>query len=334
MAASRHGVAFVLAVAAAAPACAAQPHPVTGTWHMFIESPVRCEMNYEFRADGSMTESDGDHRSLYRSAPFGPIDRLGFVRWKATVVEDNGKAGCTQGPPPAVGKTFDTWLRPMRRGVDLAICSEERADTCSFSIRRTDTSPSPPRVPELEFEDDLEWAIHRALPTPDLTLMPADRGPVAFATADKPAVVDCERRGAWKLVRAGVTLGAIFGSRCADGARVAGLVDGVFADARLKSMLAEVAKNARPVGGLATSRETLADGSTLSYFPVLLVGHGIVPVWSATLVDKSRKTALAVQADTAGCPEKGPVASLAFCADPQAVLTRVAKALAATKSGL
>jgi hypothetical protein len=74
----------------------------------------------------------------------------------------------------------------------------------------------------------------------------------------------------------------------------------------------------------------LADGSTLTYFPVIATGHGVIVLWTATVVDSRKSSAVVVQATTSPNCQPSPRAdSPRLCTDTKGTMIAVARALAA-----
>lgn len=93
------------------------------------------------------------------------------------------------------------------------------------------------------------------------------------------------------------------------------------------------AQDAAKFPAMAPSRETLEDGSSLSYFPVMVTGHGPVALWTAILTDKTRSSAVVVQAMTSQtCPEAPQADTPRLCRDPKGLVIEVATALAASSA--
>ena len=157
-------------------------------------------------------------------------------------------------------------------------------------------------------------------------LMKQDASQPLFVVADEPTTLECEQAGSWS-VYSGNLLGSVSGARCANAGRVAQFADGALADPSLAKL---VARGAATLPALALTREKLDDGSTLSYFPVLAIGHGVVVLWTATLIDKANTSAIVVQATTSqACPEVPQASTPRLCRDPKGLVIEVAKALAA-----
>ena len=322
----------ILAALVSCTAFAADHHPLVGTWAPSEPELPGCVSTIEFRDDGSVIMADGDHRARYSGGPLAPLDRGGVVHVQGTLVEDNGKAGCFP-DHPAIGAKSESIVHMTHGGDEFIVCAPQQADMCLPPMRRRAGGvPRPARVPQIELADALAVAIENAMPSAasGYELLPGNPGPAGFVSGPKSEQVDCEEQGGWRVQFETPDRAAIFGNRCADGARVAGMTDAAFADPQLKTMMAEMATNGQPVAGFAMARETLANGVALAYFPVIAVGHGIIPVWTVTLVDKARSRAIVVQATTMACDPKGASAKLRICTDPQAVLTDIGRTLASS----
>jgi hypothetical protein len=165
------------------------------------------------------------------------------------------------------------------------------------------------------------------MPGVTVELMKQDASqPLFVVVADELVSLDCEQTGSWS-VYSGDLLGSVSGARCANATRVAQLADGALADPSLAKLVARGAAN---LPALALTREKLDDGSTLSYFQVLAIGHGVVVLWTATLIDKANTSAIVVQATTSqGCPEVPQPSTPRLCRDPKGLVIEVAKTLAA-----
>jgi|GEM_PF-5688350 len=156
-------------------------------------------------------------------------------------------------------------------------------------------------------------------------LMAQEAAPPLFVTSGKPVTVDCEERATWNVMSVGL-VGSVSAARCADAARMAQATEDALSDPQL---MAQVARGAAELPALALVRETLSDGSTLAYFPVIAVDHGIVVLWTATMVDRTRSHALVVHATTLGCPESKRADTPRLRTETKGTVLAVARTLAA-----
>jgi hypothetical protein len=312
---------------AAAPIAGSEAHPLAGKW-IDVRGFPGCTPDFEFRADGSLVMSDGHGTQSFDGA-LGAIDAQGYYAWSGRFHAASGTPQCLLIESGAAGP-IHLYGRLMKGGERLAICLSESAEDCHFYLGRSPDQPGRTvRPEELGLAEALRVAIERAAGAPGakIALELADASTPLFVVADQPVTVSCEQAGAWSAYDGGL-LGGISGARCANAARVSELAEGTLADAKL----AELVKRGAPQApGLALSRETLADGSTLSYFPVLATGHGIIVLFTATLVHPAKTSAIVVQATTTqACPQTPRADTPRLCSDPKGFVIEVAKALAAS----
>jgi hypothetical protein len=195
--------------------------------------------------------------------------------------------------------------------------------------------PGMPQTPEeRRFSALVEGAIYQVTPQQQgrFRLAPADRSaPVFNAAGDGVEQVPCEQVANFSIIGFANELGQIGGSVCKDGARLRELAMRARAGlaAALKNLPASIDAQARKAG-LYYSHETLADGAEFFYFPVLLIGHGVLGPVTGVIYDQKTRSAAVVQATLLQmCGEQfgKDFQDSAFCADPRAAVRRIVQAI-------
>jgi hypothetical protein len=195
--------------------------------------------------------------------------------------------------------------------------------------------PGMPQTPEeRRFYALVQRAIYHVTPQQQgrFQLGLADRtAPVFNAAGDGIEQVQCEQVANFSIIGFANELGQIGASVCKNGARVREMA------MRARDGLAAALKNLPPSSdeqprkaGLYYSQETLADGAEFFYFPVLLIGHGVLGPVTAVIYDKKTGSAAVVQAALLQmCGEQfgKDFQDSAFCTDPRGALKRVAQAI-------
>ena len=195
--------------------------------------------------------------------------------------------------------------------------------------------PGMPQTPEeRRFYALVQRAIYQVTPQQQgrFQLGLADRtAPVFNAAGDGIEQVQCEQVANFSIIGFANELGQIGGSVCKNGARVREMAmrasDGL--TATLKNLPPLSDEQARKAG-LYYSQETLADGAEFFYFPVLLIGHGVLGPVTGVIYDKKTGSAAVVQAALLQmCGEQfgKDFDDSAFCTDPRGALKRVAQAI-------
>ena len=295
---------------AAVPPVAPDSHPLVGRWIATGDANPDCPVSFEFRDDGALVMSDGQASRNY-DGTLSAIDAMGYYAWSGRFRAASGTPKCL-GDDPEKGSPMQLHARFLQAGAQLALCESESIETCHMVLGRSPDHPArAARLDDLGLAEPLGAAIERASGAADATtaLAEADASPPMFFVAGKPATLPCEQSGAWSIFD-GSLVGTVAGSRCANAGRAALLAEQSLAEPQA-----------------AAERQTLPDGSTLSYFPVVLIGHGPVALWTAVVVDKAKSSAIVVQAQTSpACP--APAAGPRLCRDPKGLVIDVAKALA------
>jgi len=195
--------------------------------------------------------------------------------------------------------------------------------------------PGMPQTPEeRRFYARVQRAIYQVTPEQQgrFGLGLADRtDPVFNAAGDGIEQVPCEQVANFSIIGFANELGQIGGSVCRNGARVREMA------MRARDALAATLKNVPRLseeearkGGWYYSQETLADGAEFFYFPVLLIGHGVLGPVTGVIYDKKTGSAVVVQAGLLQmCGEQfgKDFQDSAFCTDPRGALKRVAQAI-------
>ena len=304
--------------------------PLTGQWMDPDPVDANCRVSIEFHEDGSLAMSDGHQTRLF-DGRLAPIDGQGFYVWNGRLRGETGSSPCASAPDGEAAKApMAIHARLVQGGERLALCQSESIETCQFMLARSPGAPARQARPaDLGLAGPLGTALESLAGANGrpAALMAQDAGPPVFMVGNELTPVACEERAAWGVVAGGGVPGGVAAARCADAARVSQLTEAQFADPGLAT---RVARASAEQPALALVRETLPDGSTLSYFPVIAVGHGVIALWTATVVDSRKSSALVVQATTSpACQAPRRADSPRLCTDTQATVIAVARALAA-----
>ena len=318
---------------AAAPAEEHVSHPLVGRWIAADDVSFSCRTaSFEFRDDGSLVEGDGGQTQTY-DGTLSAIGMSGDYRWSSHLRAIDGTPQC-EGVAPTKGSPMQFHARLVHGGMDLALCESESMESCHLTLSRAPDHPArAARADDLGLAEPLGRAIEQASSStaPHVVIGQADAAAPLFVVGEQLVPLQCEHLAAWN-VYAESLLGTVGGAKCADATRATQLADGALADPKLAALLA---KGAAQLPALSLTRETTADGSTLSYFPVLATGHGVVVLWTAVLVDKSQTSAVVVQATTTqGCPAVPVATTPRFCRDPKGLVMGIARALAVSTASL
>ena len=309
---------------------AAAASPLTGKWVDPAPVDPNCSLSIEFHEDGSLALGDGHSTRLF-DGKIAPIDSQGFYKWDGRLRGKAGTSQCPSGPDAGAAKAQEPiYVRFAEGGERLALCQSPAVETCQLMLARSPGSAARPMRPaDLGLAGPLGTALESlagANGSP-ATLMAQDAGPPVFITASGLTPVACEERAAWGVVAGGGIVGGVAAARCADGARVSQLTESRYSDPVL---VAQVARGSAAQPALALVRETLPDGSTLTYFPVIATGHGVIVLWTATVVDSRKSSAVVVQATTSpNCQPSQRADSPRLCTDTKGTVIAVARALAA-----
>lgn len=316
------------------PASAATPptlpdaNPLVGRWIDTEGTSADCAPSFEFRDDGAMVIGDNHGSKTYNGA-LSAVDALGYYAWSGHFHAASGEQNCP-GAAPANGAPLQFYARLVQGGRQLTICEAESIETCHFAlVRSTDKPARATRPGDLGLVEPLGAAIEHAAAAPGAgsALAMADAWMPIFVAAGKPVPLTCEQAGAWSVFK-GSLLGTVAGARCANVARATQLAEQSLADPMIA---ANTAQDAAKSPALVPSRETLEDGSSLFYIPVVVTGHGPVVLWTAIVIDKARSSTVIVQATTSqACPPAPLPDTPRLCRDPKGLVIEVAKALAAS----
>jgi hypothetical protein len=309
---------------------AATASPLTGKWVDPAPVDANCSLSIEFHEDGSLALGDGHSTRLF-DGKVASIDGQGFYKWDGRLRGETGTSQCPSGPDAGTAKAQESiYVRFAEGGARLALCQSPAVETCQLMLARSpDSAARPIRPADLGLAGPLGTALESlaGVNGRPATLMAQDAGPPVFITASGLTPVACEERAAWGVVAGGGLVGGVAAARCADGARVSQLTEARYGDPVL---VAQVARGSAEQPALALVRETLPDGSTLTYFPVIATGHGVIVLWTATVVDSRKSSAVVVQATTSPNCQPSPRAdSPRLCTDTKGTMIAVARALAA-----
>ena len=315
-------------VGAAIPTAAAESHPLAGKWIDVESTTSECRTSFEFHDDGELVVSDSQGSRTY-DGTLSAIDAVGYYTWSGRFRAARGKQTCL-GDESVKDAPMQLYARLVHAGAQLTLCEAESAETCHLYLGRSPDRPARATVPsDLGLAEPLGTAIEHASTAPGavVALASADASTPLFIEAGQPTTLQCEQLGAWSIF-SGSLLGSVTGARCGNATRATQLAEEALADPTLAAMMG---RGAAQLPGMALTRETLEDGSTLSYFPVMAMGHGVVVLWTATLVDKAKSTAVVIQATTTqACPEVPLADTPRLCRDPKGLVIDVAKAIAAS----
>ena len=315
-------------VSAAIPSAVPDSHPLVGKWIDVENTDSECQPSFEFRDDGALVMSD-IHGSKTYDGTLSTIDAVGYYTWSGRFRAAGGKQKCL-GDESVKDAPMQLYARLVHAGAHLTLCESESIETCHVYLGRSPDRPARATRPgDLGLAEPLGTAIEHASAAPGavVSLAAADASTPLFIVAGQPATLQCEQLGAWSIFT-GSLLGTVTGARCANATHATQLAEEALADPELAAL---VGRGAAQLPGMALARETLEDGSTLSYFPVLAMGHGVVVLWTATLVDKAKSSAVVIQATTTqACPEVPRADTPRLCRDPKGFVIDVARALAAS----
>lgn len=274
---------------------------------------------------------DDSHGSQTHDGALAAIDTQGYYSCSGRFAAAAGTPQCL-GEGLVAGAPMQIYARLVHGGEQLALCGSESIETCHAYLGRSRDRPARAARPsDLGLAESLGVAIERASAKSGATvaLAAADAWAPLFVAADHPTTLQCEQLGAWSVL-AGSLVGTVNGAICANAARATQLADEALADPKLPALSA---RGAAQLPGMAPVRETLDDGSSLSYFPVLVVGHGPVVLWTAILVDNAESSAIIVQTTTTQvCPEAPRTDTARLCLDPKGMVVEVARALSASSA--
>ena len=195
--------------------------------------------------------------------------------------------------------------------------------------------PDAPKTDEEKaFYSAAAKAIFQVMPAEKerFALTLAQRHPPTFPGREPNTLeqVPCEKTASFGMLGYATELGHITAAACNDGAKVRTL--SLRARASLASLLKQLGMteaDARKAGWYY-SQETLPDGAEFFYYPVLLIGHGIVGPVNAVLFDKKTGKALVVQMEARQmCGEHfiRHFRDSPFCTDRRAALRRIVEGL-------
>ncbi len=313
---------------ATSPTAAADSHPLVGKWIDVESTKSECQTSFEFRDGGELVMSDNQGSKTY-DGTLSAIDAAGYYAWSGRFRAAGGKQKCL-GDEPMKDAPMQLYARLVHAGAQLTLCEAESAETCHLYLGRSPDRPARATVPsDLGLAEPLRTAIENASTGPGVVvaLAAADASKPLFVEAGQSATLQCEELGAWSIF-SGSLLGSVTGARCGNATRATQLAEEALADPKLAALME---RGAAQLPGMALTRQTLEDGSTLSYFPVMAMGHGVVVLWTATLVNKAKSTAVVIQATTTqACPEVPLADTPRLCRDPKGFAIDVAKALAAS----
>jgi hypothetical protein len=158
------------------------------------------------------------------------------------------------------------------------------------SSARADDPPKPPRVDQ-ELYSKGARAIYRSIPQDEhFNLLNYGKAAQPLFPGTQPDGIewlDCPSTATFSIIGNGNELGSIAIWQCEDSPKLRQLIGRAEAQPFLKELL----KSATPETdkSLRFSVSKGSDGSEHYYFPILLVGHGFVILYTAVTIEKSGK---------------------------------------------